>query len=266
MLELLLKLASNPAMLGLAYWVLGLLAMCLISRAGRRGLLAVALLVLSCQAAATAGSPDPPANVRLGVLQPNNAGILVFWDADTLPTSWKIFFNGSKVYDVTRSQVAVPTPGTYSYLMQPLPQGASASVTMVAMAPGMQPSEPSLPVSLITAAAPFWYSSPLWLNLTERFDTTGIGDVRSFTEPISSYSIMVCGDGGNLASWTVYIEGSTDGVHYVAFFQHDSGSTADCDTTSTSSTLYPYKYIRLNCTALDLGTATSALVIVNGLP
>ncbi len=206
-----------------------------------------------------------PSNVRVGTLQPNNT-IGLFWDVDPAATKWLVYLNGAQTYDIQKSQVAVPTPGTYFYLMQSLPVGAAVSLTMSSGAPGKRYSDTSLPVLFNTALAPFSYKLPMGISSADRFAVTGDGRAYSLGSPVQSYSIEVCGEGGSLASWDVLLQGSLDGVHFTTFMTHSSGSLAECATTSSGASLFPYSYVRVSCDSLGLGTASDALVLVNGLP
>ena len=106
-------------------------------------------------------SPTPvevaPVGVSLGILQPDNTQTL-YWTAVAAATQWQVYLDGNLKYNVAIGQVAVQTPGTYSYLMHSLPQGGSHVLTMTAGAPGQQWSASSSPVTVTTAGAPFSYS------------------------------------------------------------------------------------------------------------
>ncbi len=206
----------------------------------------------------------PPTNVRVGTLQPNST-ISLFWDINATVTKWLVFFNGAQAYEISKSQVTVPTPGTYSYLMQNLPPGAAIVLTMTAQSPGKPASPPSLSAVFNTSAAPFSYVVPLGISGEERFTTTGAGKVYPSSMAVRSYSIAVCGEGGSLNSWSVTLQGSLDGVHFTTILTHDNGTT-ECTGLSTGASFYPYSFVRANCGSLDLGAAADALVNIIGTP
>lgn len=229
-------------------------------------------LLVSTTSWSVTPTPTPaiaaPTNVTVGVLQPNSA-INLIWDADPIPTSWIVWFNGVQKYSVSKSDVKTNVSGSYSYMMQNLPPNLSISLTMTAQAPGRPTSPSSSAVLFTTSAAPFSYLLPLSLVGTQRFtvagDGGGYGDIFPLSTAVKSYSVSVCGEGGSLSSWSVAIQGSLDGVHFTTFMTHDNGTT-ECNTISTTSSFYPYTYIRAVCNSLDLGTATDALVSMVGLP
>lgn len=80
--------------------------------------------------------------------------------------------------------------------------------------------------------------------------------------PFATYAISVKGVAAAATSWTAVLEGSLDGLNWTAVLTHNAtdGSTA-WETTGK-----PCLFVRLNVTALSLGSATSVGVIVVAVP
>ena len=207
-----------------------------------------------------------PTGVHLGALQPSGA-MRVFWDVDPAAQSFIITINGVLKYAFPSSAAVVQPDGSYGFSMSGflpnLPQ--QQTVLLFALGSTQVPSPPSLPQVFNTATAPFSYAAPLGLNTCDRFITTGLGHIYAVSVPVQSYSIEVCGEGGNLGSWSTSVQASLDGVNFTTILTHNNGSL-ECSAVGSGGGLYPSIYIRVSMDSLDLGTAKDAEVLVTALP
>lgn len=71
------------------------------------------------------------------------------------------------------------------------------------------------------------------------------------------YAIQVKGVGGTLTSWSVLIEGSLDGLNWTTLATHSA-----TDGSTVNAVDKPVDKIRVNVSALSLGTATSINVFI----
>lgn len=206
----------------------------------------------------------PPTNIRVGILQPNST-INLTWDASSIPSSWIVWFNDVQKYFIPRSDVRITGTGEYSYLMQNLPAATNVSLKMFAQVPGRPTSPPSQLVLFTTALAPFSYFLPLGLMASDKYTAAITGPIYATSSPVQKYWMTVCGEGGNLSTWSMNLQGSLDGVHFTTFL-NETDATPECTPVSNGNSFFPFTYIRVSFDYLTLGTATDALVLVNGLP
>jgi hypothetical protein len=99
---------------------------------------------------------------------------------------------------------------------------------------------------------------------SDTFTTTGTGQVVSSVLGFSRYSlqVQVVGAGAVPTTWTVNLEGSLDGVNYTTIIY--SGDVIGQGVIWIGDMVAPSLYIRSNCIALSLGSATSILVTILG--
>jgi hypothetical protein len=71
--------------------------------------------------------------------------------------------------------------------------------------------------------------------------------------PFTVYALQVKGNGGTLTSWTALLEGSLDRTNWTTLITHNASD----GSTSFDTTGKPLLFVRVNLSALSLGTATS---------
>lgn len=95
---------------------------------------------------------------------------------------------------------------------------------------------------------------------TKDFTATGIDASIGFANPpYKNFLLHVKGQGAAATSWTVTVEGSFDKASWFSILQHVTGD-GDNGTTSGGIGGGPIPYIRINVSALTLGSATSLRV------
>lgn len=79
------------------------------------------------------------------------------------------------------------------------------------------------------------------------------------------FTIQVKGRAAGATAWTVDVQGSLNGTEWTTIVSH---GTADADGTvkNSGATPWPVLYIRINTTALTIGSAAVLDIKVNGLP
>lgn len=92
--------------------------------------------------------------------------------------------------------------------------------------------------------------------------SNGAAYIPASAAPFATYGIAVKGVGGTLTSWTVTLDGSLDGANWTTLITHN----ATDGSTSWETTGKPCLFIRVNVSALSLGTATSITVVVVAVP
>lgn len=80
--------------------------------------------------------------------------------------------------------------------------------------------------------------------------------------PFATYAIQVKGVGAAATSWTAALEGSLDSTNWTTLITHN----ATDGSTSWETTGKPCLSVRLNVSALSLGSATSIAVTVVAVP
>jgi hypothetical protein len=94
------------------------------------------------------------------------------------------------------------------------------------------------------------------------YTSTGYGAVVDCSSVgASRCSIQVKGTGASATSWDVRLEGSLDGVSYTPLLQH-SDNSADGSIVASGPNVYLVRYLRVNVSALSLGSATDIKVVV----
>lgn len=97
----------------------------------------------------------------------------------------------------------------------------------------------------------------------DTYTGTGAGTIISLTDnPTKVHAIQVKGTGAAATSWTVLLEGSLDGVNFSTVLTHNA---TDGSTVFSGTALNACKYIRSNCTALSLGSASNIVVTILGV-
>ena len=92
---------------------------------------------------------------------------------------------------------------------------------------------------------------------SETFTATGNGAVLEAKDnPFKYFSVQVKGTGAAATSWTVALQGSLDGVNFTDLVTHN----ANDGSVVFSSGVMSVAYIRVNVTALNLGSATDIVV------
>lgn len=97
------------------------------------------------------------------------------------------------------------------------------------------------------------------------YTTSGTGVIVNVsTTPLKTYSLEVKGTGASATSWTVVIEGSLNGFDFTPIMTH-TDSIGDGIIIFSGASLFPSLYIRSNCNALSLGSATNIVVTILGV-
>lgn len=78
------------------------------------------------------------------------------------------------------------------------------------------------------------------------------------------YSLQVKGTGAAASSWTAVLQGSNDGANWTTIISH--AATDGSTQFPADATPRPYRYLRINCSALSLGSATDIVVTAVGVP
>lgn len=93
--------------------------------------------------------------------------------------------------------------------------------------------------------------------VSETFTTSGIGKVVDCREfPLTYFSIQVT-QTGTVTSWTVLVEGSLDGITYSTILTHTKSGTGNGETLFSGALISLSRYVRANCSALNLGSGTN---------
>lgn len=90
---------------------------------------------------------------------------------------------------------------------------------------------------------------------------TGVQAVLPLPAPMRTFGVQVSIPSGAITSWTVALEGSIDGVNWTALATHN----ANIGSTQWASDK-PVSFLRVNVSALTLGTAPSIVVGLVAVP
>lgn len=103
------------------------------------------------------------------------------------------------------------------------------------------------------------------LILSEGFTATGARTSVKNDTGAKFFAVQVKGRAAGATAWTLALEGSVDGTNWTSILSH---GTADLDGTvkNSGATPWPVLYVRLNLSALTIGSAAVLDVKVNGLP
>jgi hypothetical protein len=102
---------------------------------------------------------------------------------------------------------------------------------------------------------------------SDTYVTTSDGTAIDFTtRPCRSFSMQVTGTTAAADDWTVVLEGSLDGTTYTTILTHDFDTHADGAMVWGDAVDCPVLYLRSRCHALTLGSATSIVAVILGVP
>lgn len=90
-----------------------------------------------------------------------------------------------------------------------------------------------------------------------------------YGRPMDRFALQVTGTGTQVGTttWTATVQGSLDGTTFTNLFSHAYPATADGATVwAADAILRPIYYLRINVSALTLGTATNIIAIVLPMP
>ena len=102
---------------------------------------------------------------------------------------------------------------------------------------------------------------------TETFAATGAGTTYDLVRRTSDTFALAVKKTGSVTSWTVLLEGSLDGTNWTTLLTHTNASPGDALIIApTAGVRTPVNYLRLNCSALTLGTGTAIVATFAATP
>ena len=112
-------------------------------------------------------------------------------------------------------------------------------------------------------------SAMFYLNEYKLETSTVIYRYDIHTTPCKYYVLQVNGDGGNLASWEVTLDGDLNyagdtSAYWTNILTHKSGVTTEGQAVFMSDPMV-FPYLRLRIVSLSLGTATQANVMFTAI-
>lgn len=151
------------------------------------------------------------------------------------------------VYGIALDAVPVDTVSGANYVKKKLAFGADGTATDV------------------SGANPF-PASPPGLSHSDTFTAVATGATQTLSAPCKSFSIATKGTGAVPTSWTILLEGSLDGTNWTTVLTHNNTTPGDGKLLASGTALTPVLYMRANCTAVVLGTATNIVATILAMP